>query len=213
MAEVSNEEANDRADEILGREEFLNASEPGLFQRAVDRVFDFIGDILGRVFETIFGGVGGAAGQGFAIVLLVLAVAVLLFAIYRAVSNRPRKEEDKESGARVVFDEIVEPEALRADMERYAAAGEWHDAVIAGFRLAIVGLIDAKIAREISGATTGDFAHAVSRRRPELLSDYEPAARAFERAFYSDIAIDQSDMAKVTALLTRLGAVVGGVST
>lgn len=212
MAEVSNEEANDRADDILGREEFINSSEPGIFQRSVDRVLDFIGEVLGRVFEAIFGGVGGSAGRGFAIVLLVLALAVLLFAIYRAISNRPQKDEDEETGARVVFDEIVEPEALRADMARYVAEGEWRQAVVAGFRLSIVGLIDAKIAREISGATTGDFATAVSRRRPELLQDYEPAARSFERAFYSDIAIEERDMEYVSTLLNRLGAEVQGAS-
>ncbi len=213
MLEVTNDEANDRADEILGREEFITASEPGFFERGANRVLEFIGDILGRVFETIFGGTGGAAGQGFAIVLLVLAVAILGFAIYRAITSRPPKEDEATDGTRVVFDEVVEPEALQADMERFIASGDWRAAVIAGFRLAIVGLIDVNIAREVSGATTGDFASAVERRRPELLPAYIPAARAFERAFYSDIDIEQPDMEQVTTLLDRLRAGVGGVAS
>lgn len=202
--EIATDEANDLADDILGREEFLNASEPGIFQRAVNRIFEFIGDILGRIFETIFGGVGGAAGSGLAYVLAGLALVLLLFAIYKAIQNRTPREAEKSAGVRVVFDEVVEPEELRADMERHAAAREWRAAVIAGFRLSIVGLIDQNIAREISGATTGDFATAVANRRNELLPDYERAARAFERAFYSDISIGPDDMEDVSTLLSRL---------
>ena len=92
MAEVTNDEANDLADEILGREQFISASEPGIFQRSVDRAFDFIGDTLGRLLGAIFGGAGGAAGQTLAIILLVLAVALLMFAIYRAITQRPPKD-------------------------------------------------------------------------------------------------------------------------
>ena len=73
MVEIDNEEANDLADDILGREQFISASEPGFFERAVDRVFEIIGDILSPIFEAIFGGAGGAAGRTFAIVLGVLA--------------------------------------------------------------------------------------------------------------------------------------------
>lgn len=204
MAEVTNEDANDLADEILGREEFLSASEPGLFQRTVDRVLEEVFEVLGRVFGAIFGGAGGAAGTGIAIVLLVLAGSLLAFAIYRAFRDRTPKEQVDQVGARVVFDEVVEPEQLRAAMDGHVAAGEWRQAVIAGFRLSIVGLIDANIAREISGATTGDFAASVSARRPALRPAYDRASRSFERAFYSDLAIDRGDMAHVDGLLGEL---------
>ncbi len=212
MAEVTNDEADDLADEILGREEFLNASEPGVFQRTVDRVLEEIFEVLGRIFGAIFGGAGGAAGTGIAIVLLGLALALLAFAIYRAFRDRVPKEAESESGARVVFDEVVEPEQLQAAMDRHAAAGEWRQAVIAGFRLGIVRLIDANIAREISGATTGDFADSVSARRPQLRPTYDEAARSFERAFYSDLDIDQSDWGRVQNLLDELQGSVAEVT-
>ena len=204
MADVTNEEANDLADEILGREEFISASEPGIFQRSVDRVFDFIGDILERILGALFGGAGGAAGQTLAIILLALAVVLLLFAIYRAIKHRPPTEEAEEGSARVVFDEVVHPEQLQAAMDSHAGKGEWRQAVIAGFRLSIVRLIDANIAREISGATTGDFAKLIAARRPDLSDAYDKGAWSFERAFYSDKRIDESDMAKVRHLLERL---------
>ena len=204
MAEVTNEDANDLADEILGREEFLSASEPGLFQRTVDRVLEEVFEVLGRVFGAIFGGAGGAAGTGIAIVLLVLAGSLLAFAIYRAFRDRTPKEQVDQVGARVVFDEVVEPEQLRAAMDGHVAAGEWRQAVIAGCRLSIVGLIDANIAREISGATTGDFANAVAAQRPQLLEDYRSGAWSFDRAFYSDNAIDERDMARVRNLLDQI---------
>ena len=129
---------------------------------------------------------------------------MLLFAIYRAITNRPPKEDAAEGSARVVFDEVVHPEELQEAMDRHVTNGEWRQAVIAGFRLSIVRLIDANIAREISGATTGDFAKVIRDRRPEFSDAYAEGAWSFERAFYSDKRIDEADMAKVRQLLERL---------
>lgn len=204
MAEVTNDEANDLADEILLREDFLPARDPGFFSRQVERVTDFIGEILGRIFGAIFGGGGGAAGNVLAIVLVSLAVVVLLFAIYKAVTGRVPKEKLDDTTARIVFDEVVEPDQLRAELARHMSAENWRAAVIAGFRLGVVGLIDSGIAREVAGATTGDFARAVERRRPELLDTYTGAAGAFERAFYSDLTIERSDLDRVDTLLNTL---------
>lgn len=204
MAEVTNEEANDLADEILGRAEFVAAGEPGFFERTINRVLDEIGEVLGRIFGAIFGGAGGAAGTTIATILLVLFGLLIIYAIYRAWAGRAPKEDVDTNEARIVFDEVVEPEALRSDLARYASEQNWREAVIAGFRLAIVELIEANIAREISGATTGDFARAVEARRPSLLESYRPAAWAFERAFYSKSKIRQSDLAAVQTLLDQI---------
>lgn len=208
MAEVSNEEANELADDILLRSEFLPAREPGLVQRTVQRVFDFIGDILDRVFGAIFGGAGGAAGEVIAYILLGLALAVLVYAVVKAIRGRvPKPDVDDTPGARIVFDEVVEPTELRAQLARYKAAGDWRSAVVAGFRLAVSELIDAGIARPVAGATTGDFGVAVQRRRPEISDDYAAAARSFERAFYSDLDISRTDMERVDAFLNRMSSV------
>lgn len=208
MAEVTNDDANDLADEILSREEFLGAQEPGFFERNVDRALEAIFEFLGDLFGAIFGGAGGGAGTALAYILLGLAAAVLIYAIYKALSDRESKpDDDEEAGPRIVFDEVVEPTELREQLRRHRASSDWRQAVIAGFRLAVVGLIDARVAREIAGATTGDFAVAVEARRPELLETYRHAAGAFERAFYSDLLIDQSDLAAVDTLLARLETV------
>lgn len=205
MSEVTNEEANELADDILSRSEFITAREPGFLERSVNRVLEAIGDFLSTIFGAIFGGAGGAAGTSLAIILLVLAAALLLFAIYRAIAHRePKVDDDETSGPRIVFDEIVEPGELRVQLREHRSAGQWREAVIAGFRLSIVGLIDARIAREVAGATTGDFAIAVERRREDLLATYQHGAAAFERAFYSDLTIDEQDLAAVDTLLARL---------
>lgn len=208
MASPTNDEANDLADEILSREEFLAAREAGFFERNVERVLEAIADFLGRIFGALFGGAGGAAGTVFAIVLLTVAGLVLVYAIVKAITGRTAKEAvQDESGPRIVFDEVVEANELREQLAQRRASGDWRGAVIAGFRLAVVGLIDARIAREVAGATTGDFARAVELRRPELLDAYHEAARSFERAFYSDLAVAQSDLESVDALVARLDAV------
>lgn len=207
MAEVTNEEANELADEILQRDEFLPASEPGIATRALQR----IGEEISRFFTWLFSGfgsVGGGVGKILAIVLVVLAALLFCYAVYRAIVNRkPKTKKQEATGTRVVFDEVVEPSALREQLGQLKASSDWRGAVVAAFRLAVVGLIDQNIAREIAGATTGDFARAVAARRPELLDTYTPASAAFERAFYSDLEVHQSDLAHVEQLLGRLEVV------
>ncbi len=204
VADLTNDEANDLADDILLREEFLPARDPGFFARQVERVTNFIGDVLERIFGAIFGGGGGAAGSTLAIILVSLAVLVLLFAIYKAITGRVPKDKTEDATARIVFDEVVEPEQLRAELAKHLSSQNWRAAVIAGFRLGVVGLIDAGVAREVAGATTGDFARAVEVRRPELVSTYGSAAHSFDRAFYSDLTIERADVDRVQALLDAL---------
>ncbi len=207
MAEVTNEEANDLADEILRRDEFLAAGEPGPATRALNWVGEQIADFFGWLFGG-FGGIGGEAGRVLATILVVLAGLLFCFALYRAIANRkPKAKKESSDGTRVVFDEVVEPSALRDQLARLRSSGDWRGAVVAGFRLAVVGLIDQNIAREVAGATTGDFASAVQQHRPELLDTYQPAAAAFERAFYSDLEVRQADLGDVERLLERLQTV------
>jgi uncharacterized membrane protein YuzA (DUF378 family) len=160
--EISNEEANELADEILLRGEFLGSREPGFFSRSVDRVFGWIGDLIERIFSTIFGGAGAGAGVTIAYLLLGVAIIIVLIALVKAFRTRRADDGDvHEAAARIVFDEVVDPEELRADLASLRAAGNWRGAVVASFRLAIVALIEQGVAVERPGATTGDFGRAL----------------------------------------------------
>ena len=206
--EISNEEANELADDILLRGEFLGSREPGFFSRSVDRVLGWIGDLIERIFSTIFGGAGAGAGVTIAYLLLGLAIIIVVVALVKALlTRRADGDEASEAIASIVFDEVVDPEELRADLASLRAAGNWRGAVVASFRLAIVALIEQGIAFERPGATTGDFGRAVSRNRPELADDYRAAASAFDRAFYSDEDIGEADHEAAATLLARLDRV------
>lgn len=204
---VTNDEANDLADDILSRDEFVAAQDPGLLERGVNRVLREIAEFLADLFS-VFGGAGGGAGAVLAYVLLGLAALVLVAAIVKAVRGwTPKTDDEEQPGARIVFDEVVEPDALRQQMASHRAAGQWRETVIAGFRLAVLELIDSGIAREVSGATTGDFGRAVERSKPETLPAYQRGASSFERAFYSDLEVDETDVAAIDALLAELASV------
>lgn len=201
-------EANDLAREILLRGEFVGARDPGFFSRSVNWVIDRIGDLLTRIFETLFSVGGGGAGSFVAFVLLAIVAAILVFAIVQAIRfGRANRADDVEPSARIVFDEVVDPDELRSELAAARSAGSWREAVVAGFRLSILALIEAKIAFERPGATTGDFGRAVASNKPDLSGDYQPAARVFERAFYSDDVIGAADFDAVQLLLDRLDRV------
>ena len=206
--EIGNDDANELADEILLRGEFLGSREPGFFSRSVNRVLEWIGNLLDRIFSTIFGGSGAGAGAAIAYILLAVAIVIVAIALIRAIRNR-RADRDTalDATARIVFDEVVDPDELRADLASLRAAQDWRGAVVAAFRLAIVALIEQGIALERPGATTGDFGRAVERNRADLVADYRRAADSFERAFYSDAPITEADQLATAALLERLDRV------
>jgi len=209
MTEVSNEEAGELADQILLRNEFLGAREPGFFSRSLSSVFEWIGDLLSRIFGSFFGGAGAGAGSVFAYVLLAAALVLLGIVIYRAIVGHDfsRDDADETLGARVVFDEVVDPAQLRSDLLKHRASGDWRGAVTAGFRIAVVAMIDQRAISERPGATTGDFGRDVAATRPDLVDRYGLAAVAFERAFYSDGEIDEQDLSTVDVLLSALDRV------
>lgn len=205
QTDLTVDEANDLADEILRDGDFVGAGDPGFFQRTTSRVFEFIGDVLREIFGTLFGGAGSGAGSLVAYVLLAAVLVLLVLAIVRAIRNgRRTRDEPGEPGVRIVFDEEIDPAELRRELADRRAQGDWRGAVIAGFRLAIVEMIEGDIVPERAGATTGDFGRAVGVTRPDLSGTYGDAAAAFERAFYSDSIIVSEDHDFVIALLGRV---------
>lgn len=209
MTEVSNEEARELADQILLRNEFLGAREPGFFSRSLSSVFGWIGDVLSRIFGGFFSGAGAGAGSIFAYLVLAAALVLLCIVIYRAIVGHDFSRDDDEEtlGARVVFDEVVDPAQLRSDLLKHRASRDWRGAVTAGFRIAVVAMIDQRVISERAGATTGDFGRDVAATRPELVDRYGVAAVAFERAFYSDGEIGEQDLSTVDVLLSALDRV------
>lgn len=202
------DEANEIADDILRGGDFIGANEPGVFERATNRVWDEIIDFFRRIFSAIFGSAGGGAGSVMAFVLLGLVLVLLAAAIVRAIrTGRVARLGDAAPGVRIVFDEEVDPTELLRELADRRTAGDWRGAVIAGFRLAVIEMIDDGIVAERAGATTGDFGRTISTVRPDLTPAYAEASNAFERAFYSDSTIDSSDNDSVALLRSRLQAV------
>lgn len=208
VGEIDNEEANELADEILLRGEFLGSREPGFFTRSVDRVIGWVEDFFEWLFRTVFGGVGQGAGTTMAYLLLIVALIIVGIALVRLVLGWESTRGDANAPtARIVFDEEVDPAVLRTDLAAMRAAEDWRGAVIASFRLAVVALIEQGVARERAAATTGDFGRAVDQNRPELSDAYRRAARSFDRAFYSDAPITESDHTHTSGLLEQLDRV------
>jgi hypothetical protein len=206
--ELTVDEANTLADDVLGGPDFLGASDPGVIERARDQVQEWIVDFLDTVFGRLFSSGGGGAGRTLAFILLGVFVLIMIAAVVRAVRmGRIGKDDDVDTGARIVFDEVVDPAQLREQLSASRAAGNWRSAVVAGFRLAVVRLIEEKIVAERAGATTGDFGRTIAVARPDLAGVYEPAALGFERAFYSDADISAADLESVEALLLTVDSV------
>ncbi|MFC3687790.1 DUF4129 domain-containing protein [Aquipuribacter hungaricus] len=187
-------------------------AQPGLLQRAIQWVFDRVGDLVERAD-------GASTGTGL-VVGLALVAAVVVGALLVAGPLRRRARTARQGGA--VFGAVVRTAAEhRAASEDAARAGRWDAAVQERFRAVARSLEE----RVVLDARPGRPADEVAREGGAVLAGtaapLAAAARAFDDVTYGDrpgteagyracTAADDAVRAARPGVLPAAGATVGG---
>ncbi|NNE95023.1 MAG: DUF4129 domain-containing protein [Acidimicrobiales bacterium] len=186
MAEELPEDLRQRADEVLAQDKFA-PEEPGLLDRAWERVIELISDLLSVVADsTVFGGV--AIGW----IILAAMVGLIVFFLYRYL---PRYGS---SGRRSVEPTIVVERAHRSRDEWLAeardaeSAGRYREAVRARYRAMVAGLVDRGEIPEDPGATPNELRSAFggSERRT---APFGSATAAYSDVWYGGDRAERAD--------------------
>lgn len=197
-ADFDPEEVRRVTAEVLARPEYRTAR-PGLIDRLWAALLEFIGRLLERV-----AGAGGQSLVGTLVVVGVLAlVALLLFRFLRRV-RRDRSVELALSGA--IGRSPAEWEAEASAHER---AGRWREALRCRYRLVIARLAERGLVEELPGRTTGEYLKEATSADPGLGPDLRTITTAFERVWYGNRPVDESDLVGVRAVGERLAARAG----
>ena len=196
------EEIRRGAEEILRRPEFQPPPR-SLYQQALDKLGEILGDVIGAV-------VSGTSGSFLAWGLLLAIVAALTYLVVRGVqSGRARRAPGPASLVDVESDVGLPSTHWDREAERHEHDGRWREALRCRYRALIAGLAGAGVVDEIPGRTAGEYRALVRGTRPQVDEPFSGATDLFERAWYGDEPTGPSESQDFRRLAERVHAGTG----
>ncbi|MFI2241441.1 DUF4129 domain-containing protein [Streptomyces chrestomyceticus] len=170
-------------------------NDPNLLQRALDWLWDRIGDL----FEAAAGATPGGWTGLLAIVLVVLLLAVALRLRLGALRRTPT------SGGGALFGDRPRTAAEhRAAAERHAADSRWTEAVQERMRAIVLALEERTLLAPGPGRTADEAASEAGRVLPAHAERLRAAARAFDDVTYGGRPGTAQEYAALSTLDTDL---------
>ncbi|GAA3372139.1 DUF4129 domain-containing protein [Streptomyces sannanensis] len=156
-------------------------NDPNLFERALNRFWEWIGDLFAAASGAAPGGVLG-------LVVIVLVVVGLLLALWWRLGT-PRLAP---GSAAVLFDDRPRSAAEhRTAAEAHAAAQRWNEAVQERMRAVVRSLEERALLDPRPGRTADEAAAEASRTLPDHSERLRAAAREFDDVTYGGRTADQ----------------------
>lgn len=174
--DIGRDQAAQEAAKELSKSAYRDSG--SLLERAVGKVFDWIGDLLDSLSGS---SPNGHAGLGMLIGLLVLIVIVVL---WRAGVLRTSRKTTSQA----VFDTSRPRSAAeyRAQAEREAASGDLALAIRSRFRACVAELTERTVLDERPGRTAYEVVADASQVAPVLRDVLQPAALVFTEVVYGN---------------------------
>ncbi|MFF2407476.1 DUF4129 domain-containing protein [Streptomyces sp. NPDC058092] len=165
-------------------------NDPNLFQRSLDRLWDWIGDLLNTAS-------GAAPGGPVGLVVLVLVVISLVAALWWRLGTPHRTVRSADA----LFDDSPRSAAgHRAAAEAHAAAHRWNEAVQERMRAIVRSLEERALLAPRPGRTADEAAAEAGRPLPAHATRLHAAAREFDDVTYGGRTADQQAYLAVRAL-------------
>lgn len=174
--DISREQAASEAADELSKPRY-GAAGDSLLSRAVQKVLEWIGDLLGDLAGN------SPTDRTGLLILLGLIALVVVVVFWRAGALRTTRTED-----RAVFDTARPRTAAqyRAEAESAAAAGDFAAAVRSRFRACIAELTERTVLDDRAGRTAYEAVADAGRAVPALQQPLQPAALVFTEVVYGN---------------------------
>ncbi|WP_443042134.1 DUF4129 domain-containing protein [Streptomyces sp. B21-105] len=183
----------DPAREAARRElskDLYHQDDPGLFQRTLDTLWDWIGDLFDTASTATPGGTLGLL----VVVLTVIAVVGALWWRLGAPRRRP-------TSTPALFDDRPRSAAEhRAAAEAHAAQGHWNQAVQERMRAVVRALEERALLDAHPGRTADEAAAEAGRSLPAHTDGLRAAARDFDDVTYGGRRATKQSYARMAAL-------------
>jgi hypothetical protein len=181
------------------RKELLHAEyhrhDPSLPQR----IYNWITDQLGHLFDQLGGGSGGMTGLIVFLVLFALIGAALWWRL-----GPPGRAATTAAAALFAADGPRSASDHRAAAQQHAAAAEWAAAVREQMRALIRSLEERTLLNPRPGRTADEAAREAGRHLPDHATALADAARLFDDVAFGDRTADQAAYQRLVDLDERL---------
>ncbi|MFP3992047.1 DUF4129 domain-containing protein [Streptomyces sp. E11-3] len=182
--------AREAAEDELSKPMY-HENDPSLLQRALDRFWEWVGDL----FNTA---AGATPGGGLGVFVIVLLVVLLLAALWWRLGT-PRRAPSTSSSA--LFDDRPRSAAEhRAAAEAHAAAHHWSHAVQERMRAVVSSLEERALLDPRPGRTADEAAAEAGLTLPAHADRLRSAAREFDGVTYGGRSADEQTYLRLTTL-------------
>lgn len=189
----------------IGRDAARDAAESELAKAIypkpspVDVILEWIEELLYRVTATASKFPGGWFTVSTLVLLLVVAVVV-------AVRIARRTMGSYRSASPTLFgDHVLSAAEHRVTAQRYAAQGDWPQAIRHGLRAVARQLEENGVLDAVPGRTATELARSAGQALPRLAGELSAAAEAFNDVTYGEQPGSESQYRMIAALDDRLG--------
>lgn len=200
---IGRDAAREAAREELSKPAY-HQNDPGLFQRALNRFWEWVGELFDHASGATPGGTLGLLAVA---VFAVLVVAALWWRL-----GAPRRAVRSAAGA--LFDDGIRSAAdHRAAADALAAEGRWNEAVQERMRAVVRSLEERTLLDPRPGRTADEAAAEAAASLPSRADALRAAARTFDDVTYGARPANEAMYASLRALdqaLTRTKPLLTG---
>lgn len=196
------ETVRELARSIVAEPPFRDAA-AGPLRRALQRILDVVGDLLGNALGTV------ATVPGVAWAIAVVGLLALGLVVWRATRGAALGRGQ---------DVVVPPSAARrpasewaADADRLAAAGQLEAALRARYIAAVVTLIAQGVVDDVPGRTIRELDAELATRAPSIAPEMARAGSRVEAVVFGDQATSTADLELAAQALRVAGRQRAGV--
>lgn len=172
----------DEAQELARRElekPIYHRDDPSLLDRFLDRLQEWIQDLLNRV-----PGPGGGGGSGSTIALI--AIILLIAGLVALLLWQMRGRRNITSSRPALLETPSTAKDHRAAAEAYAAAGRWPEAIRERLRAIARDLEERAVLDPRPGRTADELAAEAGTALPELAAELRTGVQIFDEVWYGD---------------------------
>jgi hypothetical protein len=180
------------AEEILSDSRYDEPPTP-----LMERFWGWVADRIADLLELLASGGGGGL---LAWAVLVLALAVVAFAVWRAVRAWPRATRGQEADVAAMVELTRTPAAWRAEAERLEGEGRWAEGLLCRYRALVGELVADGAIPEAPGRTAREYVGDVRAARPAGADAFAEATDLFEAVWYGAAPSGPAEAEQLTAL-------------
>ncbi|MCX5199678.1 DUF4129 domain-containing protein [Streptomyces sp. NBC_00249] len=181
--------AREAAERELAKRAY-HQNDPGLLEKALDRFWEWLGDLFD-------GAARATPGGGFGLLAVAALAALAVAALWWRLGS-PRRGP---AGAGTLFDEGPRSAAdHRTAADAHAAAGRWTEAVQERMRAVVRSLEERTLLDPRPGRTADEAAAEAAVSLPDHTAELRAAARAFDDVTYGGRTGDPDTYARLRTL-------------